>query len=527
MRADSRNIGRTAWYLVDGLPLWIVDAALARAYAALPNLARLQRDGRMTGLHPLRPNCQTPPSLASLFGGTTAHHTGLVGFDLPTFEPDRFLGTRPAFRSLPDDVETIWDRAAAHGEAVRLSHVPFVQPGRLGRALASYSYGFNSVRHAPFSLGPTEAEAVLGGSVAGIGSVGWTPLSADEGTNSLATRRKIAGEERILFTGSWRVNVAGTSPLPDTIQSMAFMATGLQKQYRSGNLGPTLLQGGHGAAEHLFVESLRVMSHRYASEWLHHLESTESGLIVAYQPVLDLALHELAGFVAPDCAHWSEDRERIVWQLLVCLLSDLDHLLGRSLGLLRAGDRLIVTSDHGMSPIDTTVRPNVLLQRRGWLQTFDDGRIDAGRSCAFYHPAENGLLCLNRTALARAEIRPEQLLQTLVADIDALTRRRATTEAWLDLEPNLAPPDWLMARHFLSGGRFVQLLPDLAGPACAPSAKTGEHMVATSAPELIGTVLDLSPSGASLPREGLPTHLVAAYFEADRSVPLAMAGAAN
>jgi hypothetical protein len=150
-------------------------------------------------------------------------------------------------------------------------------------------------------------------------------------------------------------------------------------------------------------------------------------------------------------------------------------------------DRVIVCSDRGMMPVDLLVRPNILLEQMGILRRDAGGQIDPGASKAWLHPAENGLICL------RDEADPG-LGTELARRLTAETGRRARVEVYPVLEPHLAPPTGLKARHFLWAGERVQIRADLEGPLCQPSAKTGEHVVAGEHPALRGVVLDLSPA---------------------------------
>lgn len=496
MTRGERRAGRLAWYLIDGLPLWLVEMAVAKEPARLPALTALQSAGRITGLSPLRPNCQTPPSLASLFTGTTSLETGLLGFHLPDFSRPDTVRTRRAFDALPSHLPLLWEYAAASGHDVWLSHIPYVRPARMGTALRSASFGFNPPILEPAVMDVAEARSTFGDAVIASLDGGWTSLHLPSGgperpLGALGSRRIIDGAEKIVFTGAWQLKVSGTSPVPDA-GGEAFMADGLQHCYRRGELGRSLLSGGTGDAERLLVETLRLLAARFANDWLRLLETATSGLVMSYQSALDLALHELAGFVAPGCAHCTPDREAVVWPLLLDLLADFDVLLARTGELQDPGDRVIVTSDHGMSPIDLVVRPNVILRERGWLTVKDDGSIDPAASLVFYHPADSGLVCVNTALCAERGIAPAEAVAALVSGIEDRAGRGARMEEWPRLESALAPPAWMTARHYLAGGDFVQMKSGVSGAACEPSTKAGEHVMMNGAPELTGTIIDLS-----------------------------------
>ena len=72
---------RLVWFLVDGLP-----HELVRAYSnARPDskLADMHAQQRTAPLTPLTPNCQTPPSLFTIWSGRGPQEHELLGYDVP------------------------------------------------------------------------------------------------------------------------------------------------------------------------------------------------------------------------------------------------------------------------------------------------------------------------------------------------------------------------------------------------------------------------------------------------------------
>lgn len=298
-------------------------------------------------------------------------------------------------------------------------------------------------------------------------------------------------------------------PAPARQRQTAFMADGMQGCYRRGELGRTLHDGGSGEAEQLLVECLRLLSRRYAEDWLTLLTAARSGLVMSYQPAIDLALHELIGFVSRGSRHHTPAREQRIWPLLIDLLIDFDQILEASRSILSEDDVIIVTSDHGMNPIDLIIRPNVVLQRLGYLKIDGADRIDPDASLLFYHPAECGLVCINQKLCSLAGVSGETLLAALLTEIDALTGRKAQIAPFAALEKQLRPPSWLTARHYLSGGTGIQIKSEVRGAACQASTKTGEHVVMNDAVELVGTIIDLSMTAIAPNWPGrIPTHAV-------------------
>lgn len=202
--------------------------------------------------------------------------------------------------------------------------------------------------------------------------------------------------------------------------------------------------------------------------------------------------------MAEDCTHWSPEREAVVFPLFIKILSDLDHALGETIENLSSADRVVVSSDHGMSAIDLVVRPNVLFEACGYLKRTTEGDIDVAGSLIFYHPAESGLVCFNAKLCGLQGVSVERLSTDVLERIQQVTKRVPQILCYPDFEEILAPPNWLTARHFLSVGRYVQAKADLDGALMEPSVKTGEHVVCTNERQLIGTVLDISHEGRNL-----------------------------
>jgi len=484
---------RRAWWLIDGLPYWLLDKALAHAPERLPSFRKLWDEARVAPLDPLGPNCQTPPSLAALFSGRDSAGTGLCGFDQPDFAQGP-LAVAKAFRKGLGGLPLIWETGA---RPVRLLHMPFVDLDRVADKLAYFAHGFGPAVAAPAVLTPEAAVERLG---ARIGR-DWQRVTfrTPDGRPAVGEARRalVDGAGRVLFLGAWAVDEAGDEPGRDRDtddQAPPFMGGGLQHPYRQGALGRTLMQGGDGAAEALFVETLRRMSVHFTAAWLRHLTAPGRPEVFAYQPALDLALHELAGFVAPDCGHASARTEAVVLPLLIDLLAEYDAALAATRAALGPGDRVLATSDHGMMPVDTLVRPNTILETLGALTRDAKGGIDAHRSLCFVHPAENGLICTNPSLGD-----PASALTALCAALDRATGRRAEISEHPGIERRLAPPSPLTARHFLAPGRYVQFRAGLDGPAAEPTQKTGEHLATSAEPTLCGTVLDLSPGGGFAP----------------------------
>jgi predicted AlkP superfamily phosphohydrolase/phosphomutase len=72
------------WIVWDGASCDVVNELLDQG--DLPALRSLSA-GVVVPLAPLSPNCQTPPSLASLYTGVAIAEHGVTGFRMPAREP--------------------------------------------------------------------------------------------------------------------------------------------------------------------------------------------------------------------------------------------------------------------------------------------------------------------------------------------------------------------------------------------------------------------------------------------------------
>jgi hypothetical protein len=501
---------RRAWWLVDGLPHWLLKDAVRRAPERLPTFAQVLAQSQLARLTPLGPNCQTPPSMAALYSGRDSGGTGLCGFDQPDFTGGRRVAVEKAFRRGPDRVPFVWERDR-EDRGVRFLHVPFVSDQMW--AIASYAtFGFSVPVVQPGCLPLPEAQALFGEAANGLSCTHWSdvPATLPSGLRPRIRARlhELEGQTAVMVLGHWDVRHRGRSLAIDA----PFMGPGLEHVYRQGRLGPTLIQGGAGRAEKAFVDSLRQMAAHYSALWLRHFGHPDHDDIYGYQPALDLALHELVGFVAPDCRHASPTREQVVWPLLLDLLGDLDGVFGATLAMMRPEDRILLTSDHGMMPVDTLVRPNLILEEMGMLKRTPNAEIDAGRSLAWLHPAENGVLCIDASGCAARQKSPEAIISGLCAELSRRTGRQASVTVYPDIERSLSPPAGVMARHFLSTGRYTQFRADLSGEIVSSTRKTGEHLATCADPSLDGVVIDATRSHRFAPSQRLKTTEVAAYL---------------
>ena len=149
---------RIVWLLVDGLPHELVCAYSA----ARPNskLAALHAQQRIAALTPLAPNCQTPPSLFTIWSGCEPDKHGLLGYDIPKAVDGDPTAYVDGFQAWPRDVRMVWDLYADQLRTIRTCAVPFVQADRLSPWLLSATEVFGPPLAAPCVLGNGETLSI-------------------------------------------------------------------------------------------------------------------------------------------------------------------------------------------------------------------------------------------------------------------------------------------------------------------------------------------------------------------------------
>lgn len=520
--------GRKVWLLIDGLPYWLIER-WSQGTATLPLLTALLRSGRLARLGPAEPNCQTPPSLATLYSGTPAARLGITGYDVPVFsrldEPETVNAFKKDVLGRPP---WIWVHESLAALPVRMSHIPFVSSQDLGERLEVASYGFVEPLFAPdvvplthtgfqvlatFPRGDLSAKAHRDGARVRVNSAsGSEEYNVTTGAFRVIPLPGTTVETAVMLTdvetgptmivlGAWLPEYSGSARGVAThraaMRGQPFFAASLTRFYRGGRLGRTLMDGGEGGAERLFAGALNLMARRYYEEAIALIAAGSTGLIMSYQPCIDLALHELIGYIDTECAHYTGSRSDIASRLITGMLSALDGFLGRVCAATAANDCVLVSSDHGMASMDTVVYPNVVLERRNLLVRRGSGAIDTQASACYYHPAENGVLVFNTQRLATQGTAVAAVLRSLAEDLQAETGRPVRISEWPG-GPEVPAP--FIARHYLWPGERCQAKAELPLRPRAPSRKTGDHCVAGPSSQLCGVVADLTgtlcPNGA-------------------------------
>lgn len=410
----SDCLPRVKWAVIDGLPFSLLKKYLD--FNSMPHLSRLMEQGAITPLEPLWPNCQTPPSLFSIWSGEPATVHQIFGFDTPHSEqPGRF---RNGFTRWPDSSEMVWERWAQAGHDVRLNHVPFVNEAKLGDRLIARSNIYSEVLYESsvftqamrLSIGEFDLTLTLQPlqdqqarlHVDGEGIELTTTLTQGifvdialpaplEGALTLMVNRTATGEMEGALLGKNRYCRSGKNPmLTGHEHGTEFCHASLAKLYRNNQLGVKKGQGGDGEAEKKLFASLARVHQSFYQELAESFAQQDAVLTVGYYPVIDLALHEILNIesLAQNDAEIAGYFKQVM-QWAEAVVAALENSCTGS-------EILVINSDHGMQPIADIYYLNCYLAQQGWLNFDAQGNIDYANTLAAYHPAENGTLLIHK-----------------------------------------------------------------------------------------------------------------------------------
>lgn len=501
---------RIVWFLVDGLP-----HELVRAYSAArpgSRLAALHTQQRTTPLAPLAPNCQTPPSLFTIWSGCEAEKHGLLGYDVP-----RAVNGDPAayvdgFQAWPREIVMAWDLYANQLHTIRTCAVPFVQAERLSPWLLSATDVFRPPLTAACVLGDGEVLSIASLALRVEANDREIVLRDDQGREcwrcalgsgqpedpltlpgtapgdshfALCLRGAwIDGQPKLISLGYHPVLVHGTAAQARRRKghSQPYVVANPGKLYAGGALGQRMDQGGLGLAEQLLVSLMRDVHDSFAADTLYAVQADDADLVVGYYPVIDLLSHQLLRYAVGE----GQQLNGPLAGAFLDVLDWLDSLIAELAERIGPQVRFIVNSDHGMLPIEWEVCPNAFFAQRGWVSRHADGSIDPHRSTVFFHPAENGLMVFHRERLHDIGLTPVGVIEALASAVAAsgLPGLRAIAGAAAPLGSA-----W-QADFYLQSPAGARSRADMAGELVKRSAKGGDHTVYSPQAWLRGTLID-------------------------------------
>ncbi len=487
------------WVVWDAAAHWVVDRL--EGEGRLPAVTRMRERGHLGAARPAHPNCQTPPSLATLFTGTWPTVHGVTGYTVPDASSGAGPGAGPnepvsGFNPRFPAVPLVWETLGARGAYV---HVPWVMDAAdavdPNVAAAVEAYSRRTVRHGILEVEPGPVrQRLIGPHPVTVGvdedavwvsahdevrlteGGGWRPLwLTDERVGTWVACVRVADRLLLVHTGVWRPRYGGSDPaLVERMRDcVPFAGEGVGPLYRAGTFGDRLADGGDGSAEELFLSSVQCSSRSFSAVAEAVLAGHDADLVVVYLPMTDDVGHEMLGFCDERSAAHRPDIAATIWSLVARCYRWSDDILARVLDAAGPDDTVLLGADHGMVGSAHLVHLNDQLVAAGLAVAGADGEIDPGRSAAFYHPANNGALYAAESGvLPRAK--------------DAL---RELPVPMRFLEPDGQPQaDGSGDRQvaFVALHDDYQPTADLVGapPFIRPSRKVGAHLVWTGSDRL-------------------------------------------
>jgi predicted AlkP superfamily phosphohydrolase/phosphomutase len=428
----------------DAAANWVVQKLMSEG--TLPNLQALASEGVYSEIQPPYPNCQTPPSLATLFTGSSLIKHGITGFRVPNY--NNVLFPEVGFK-IPLQVESIWEHLNIFGYVSSFSHIPWVKKKYLSaNKNSNYIEGYSSpllksgaIRienidmdiPTTLNLGSLTFQITTHNTSVKVKEIS-TQKSIDYCFSSnlefkmfnngnqgtlIAVYQDYNQNLYIVHTGIWEVVTHGEFS-PDC---KTFIGEGLGRLYRSGFFGPKLVEGGDGFAERCLTDSILQVG-KYFAECSNNViqNSKDSQLILSYQPCIDDIEHELLGWCDPACDRYSSDHAEAIWSYIKEVYQFVDNHLGQIKSFLSSGDLLFVTSDHGMAGVSQMVNINEIFRKHGLLSVDSDNCIDLDDSLVIYHPANNGSIWILNPKLKGEESLISYKSRIVKSVIDVITQ---------------------------------------------------------------------------------------------------------
>lgn len=492
------------WLVWDAAAHWIVDRLDAEG--ELPHVRRLRSRGVRAAARPPAPNCQTPPSLATLFTGVWPQEHGVTGFRVPspTGPGDSVSGFARSACLRP----AVWETAGRAGLRTAAVHAPWIAdtvtaggepPAWLDGAIEAFStrlarHGTYEVGAAPLTFAVAHHTLTAAADATGIRVRGahdetyveddWTALTLGDGVGIWLRQARAGGRRLLLHTGAWVPRTVGHDPvlLAELGAVPLFAGEGLGSCYRSGMFGPRLVDdgdggaGGDGTAEELFLSSVDRVGRGFEATVARVLAHHRSDLVVMYLPSTDDVGHELLGWCDARSDAHRPDAAPEVWRHIARCYRRADAVLGRVLDRAGPGDTVVLGADHGMAGTAWTLHPDQLLLDAGLAVSDGAGRVDPARSAAYYHPVNNGSVWVNGRAGYGGSASPDEMrdLARRVGELFAPVRAPGTGRPLVhEVRPS---PDGRVVDLLLDADCLPSASLDRAGRPVSPAAKPGAHI---------------------------------------------------
>jgi predicted AlkP superfamily phosphohydrolase/phosphomutase len=436
------NVSKTrppvVWMIWDGASNLAVKELLREG--ALPCLESILKEGVYAPACPPAINCQTPPSLAALFTGTSCGKHGIYGLNIPDkslgqFATAVYSGFSPAMLK----AKTIWEHAGEFGKEYVLVSIPWVLKNNINSipkgckfALDGYSKRYSrrgavllkdlflrNSRLSSLNIGPYSFSVELAESGLIVGIEGqsqklcisqnddksekdYIQISPGVGIYFWLLQRPVDNERLLVYSGTWKTQVSADKGKNSFLSEVGpFNGEGHGSVYRDGIFGPRIVEGGDGSAEDLLVWTIKKASDYFARASLKSIElNPEADLYIFYQPCTDDIGHELIGWCDPASKVYKPELAARIWPFVREVYQMADCHLGRVMKCFGKECSFIISSDHGMAGIGYSVYINEALKQAGLLRYDSGGNIDLEHTVALYHPANNGSVWISGGCMA-------------------------------------------------------------------------------------------------------------------------------
>lgn len=271
-----------------------------------------------------------------------------------------------------------------------------------------------------------------------------------------------------------------------------FVGNGGSGVYERGLLGPPLWEGGDGTAERRYLETVALVGRQLTRLTDFAIDHTAWHLLLTYLPYPDEALHLWHGRLDPSLPGHDPRLAARLRPFMDAVLRVADGFVGHLHRRAGAETILAVASDHGMTGVARTLKPNVALRRAGLLTLDADRRVDLARTRAVYFPGNSGYVLINGAGRKGGIVRPqeEDAVRAEVAAVFRGLRDPATGQpVVLDLidsrtptEPGIGGPTG--GDLYLSIAPGYALSGDLAGEVLESTRPKGDHVLNPERPEL-------------------------------------------
>jgi predicted AlkP superfamily phosphohydrolase/phosphomutase len=189
---------------------------------------------------------------------------------------------------------------------------------------------------------------------------------------------------------------------------LTFVGNGASILYQQGALGRTIPNGGNGAAEARYLETLTFAQHQLMETNRWAMENLPWDLFLAYTPFPDEAEHLWRGYLDPTLSSFQPDIAARLQPLLERAYRSSDEHLGLLLSKRPADTLFVLVSDHGLHGINKRVALNSALQQAGLLALDPQGRVDLAKTRIVYPAANNGYLLINSKDRKSGIVAPEE-----------------------------------------------------------------------------------------------------------------------